>query len=146
MMKKFLLLLALPFFLSGCAALVGNESEPVAIESTPSQARFVISDGQGDIVAQGTTPQTVWLKKSDNSYFGKINYTLTLSQNGYNSSINPLEYRHSRWYTFGNLIFLGVPGWLIVDPFFGGMYTFKQDHIHTWLRPCPQGPYRYMCS
>jgi hypothetical protein len=145
-MRKFLLLLALPFFLSGCAALVGNESEPVTIESTPSQVAFMVTDGQGNIVAQGTTPQTVRLKKSDGSYFGKINYTLTLRQYGYNTSSIPLEYRLSRWYIFGNIIFFGVPGWLIVDPFFGGMVTFKQDHIHTYLRPCPQGPYNYMCS
>jgi hypothetical protein len=75
-----------------------------------------------------------------------MDYTLMLKAEGYNSSIVPLSMRFSRWYTFGNIIFLGVPGWLVVDPFFGGMYTFKQDKVKTWLRPCPRGPYNYMCS
>ncbi|MBB1202299.1 hypothetical protein EGM70_18640 [Enterobacteriaceae bacterium 89] len=145
-MKKFLLLLVLPFFLSGCSAIVGSSSETVSIESTPEQAKFIITDNHGNIVAKGTTPQTVQLKKSDGSYFGRISYTLSVMQDGYNSEGIPLEYRLSRWYTFGNIIFFGVPGWLIVDPFFGGMYTFRNDKMHIWLRPCPQGPYSYMCS
>lgn len=144
-MKKLLVLL-LPLLLAGCATIVGDNEERVYVDSVPDHATFVIADSNGQIKATGVTPQYVTLKKSDGSYFGKINYTLTLAHEGYNSSIIPLSTRFSHWYTFGNIIFFGVPGWLIVDPFSGGMYTFKQDRIQTWLRPCPQGPYNYMCS
>ncbi|MCT4703225.1 hypothetical protein MUA02_15325 [Enterobacteriaceae bacterium H20N1] len=145
-MKKFICLLLLPLLLTGCAAIVGNGEETVFIDSTPANVPFMITDNEGQITAIGTTPQSVTLRKSDGGYFGKQAYTLTLKQEGYYSASMPLEYRFSRWYTFGNIIFFGVPGWLIVDPFFGGMYTFKEDKIHTWMRPCERGPFNYMCS
>lgn len=145
-MKKFIFLLLLPFLLTGCATIVGSSKDTVYIDSNPANVPFVITDENGGIAVSGTTPQYVSLKKSDGSYFGNVAYTLTLHKEGFYSTAIPLEYRFSHWYTFGNIIFFGVPGWLIVDPFFGGMYTFKQDTIHTWMRPCPRGPFNYMCS
>ncbi|HDS6853035.1 hypothetical protein [Enterobacter cancerogenus] len=145
-MKKLTLLLLLPLLLSGCATIVGDNEETVTINSQPTNAFFIIADQRGAIVKTGTTPQTVTLTKSDGSYFGKREYTLTLKQDGYYSLIVPLDTRLSHWYTLGNVIFLGVPGWLIVDPFFGGMYTFKNDTVDGVLRPCPPGPFNYMCS
>lgn len=145
-MKKFILLLLLPFLLTGCATIVGNNEETIYIDSTPANVPFVITDGSGQIAVSGVTPQSVTLKKTDGSYFGKVSYALTLKKEGYYSTSMPLEYRFSHWYTFGNIIFFGVPGWLVVDPFFGGMYTFKADRINTWMRPCERGPFNYMCS
>jgi len=145
-MKKLLFLLLLPLLLSGCAAIVGDNAEAVYINSTPAGARFVITDSDSFVVASGITPQSVILSKSDGSYFGKRQYTLTLKQEGYYSATMPLEYRLSHWYTFGNIIFFGVPGWLIVDPFFGGMYTLKADRLNIGMRLCAPGPYRDMCS
>ncbi|AIR05640.1 hypothetical protein JT31_13755 [Cedecea neteri] len=144
-MKKLLFLLLLPL-LTGCATLVSNNDATVYIDSTPKRAAFTIFDGKGEIAAQGITPQSVTLKKTDGSYFGKKNYTLRLKHEGYYSLSLPLETRFSNWYLFGNVIFFGVPGWLIVDPFFGGMYTLKQENLHLLLRACQPGPYRYMCS
>ncbi|MEJ5073900.1 hypothetical protein WH357_16415 [Enterobacter ludwigii] len=144
-MKKLLVLL-LPLLLAGCATIVGDNEEQVRINSVPDHVRFAISDSDGQIVASGITPQTVTLKKADGSYFGKINYTLTLAEDGYNTSITPLSTNLTPWYLFGNLIFFGVPGWLIVDPFSGAMYSFKNNYVQTYLRRCPPGPYRYMCS
>lgn len=145
-MKRLVFLLLLPFFLSGCAALVGTEEEAVYIDSTPTNTAFVIADSTGNIVVKGTTPQSVILKKSDGSYFGKRAYTLAIAREGYYSTVMPLEYRYSYWYTFGNIIFFGVPGWLIVDPYFGGMYTLKSPRVNVVMRPCRLGPFRYMCS
>ena len=145
-MKKIIFLFFLPLLLTGCAALLGSEKEAVHIHSTPTDSVFVIADNNGQIVAQGRTPQSVILDKSDNSYFGKRTYTLTVTRDGYYSTIMPLEYRHSYWYTFGNVIFLGVPGWLIIAPYFGGMYTFKESQVNALMRACPPGPFRYMCS
>lgn len=144
-MKKFLFLLLLPL-LTSCATLVGNNDATVYIDSTPGSAAFTIFNGKGDIVAQGVTPQSVTLKKTDGSYFGKKSYTLTLKHEGYYSTSLPLETRLSHWYLLGNIIFFGVPGWLIVDPFFGGMYALKQENLHPIMRECQPGPYRYMCS
>lgn len=145
-MKKLTFLLLLPLLLSGCAAIVGNNEETITINSQPANAFFIIADQSGRIITTGNTPKIVTLKKADGSYFGKREYTLTVKQDGYYSLIMPLETRFSHWYTLGNVIFLGVPGWLIVDPFFGGMYTFKTDTLNAVLRPCPSGPFNYMCT
>ncbi|WP_330984655.1 MULTISPECIES: hypothetical protein [Enterobacterales] len=64
------------------------------INSVPEHATLVIANSSGQIKATGTTPQYVTLKKADGSYFGKINYTLTLAHEGYNLSIIPLNMRH----------------------------------------------------
>ena len=93
-MKKLLVLLLLPL-LTGCASLVGNSTEQVTVESTPSSAYFTITDNHGQIVATGTTPQTVTLKKSDGSYFGKIEYSLAVKAEGYHSTLMPLSMRFS---------------------------------------------------
>ncbi|HED1544136.1 TPA: hypothetical protein R4S87_004169 [Kluyvera cryocrescens] len=145
-MKRLVFLFFLPFFLTGCAAIAGSEEEAVYINSTPTNSAFVIADSAGNIVVQGRTPQSVILKKADGSYFGQQTYTLTVAREGYYSTIKPLEYRLSHWYTLGNLPLLGIPGWLIVDPYFGGMYTFKTPRINVVLRPCQPGPFRYMCT
>ncbi|MTH48663.1 putative periplasmic lipoprotein [Intestinirhabdus alba] len=145
-MKNIIFLLFLPLVLTGCATIVNSNNELVYIDSTPADAHFVITDGKGLVVASGKTPQTVTLKKSDGSYFGKQDYMLMLRQQGYYSANILLEHGLSRWYTFGNLIFFGVPGWLVVDPFFGGMYTLKEERVHVDMRPCAPGPYTSMCS
>lgn len=145
-MKKLTLLLLTTWMLTGCAAIFGSNEETVTINSTPDNVPFAVIDHTGAITATGVTPKTLALKKSDGSYFGKREYSLTLRQPGYYSASMPLAYRFSRWYTLGNVIFLGVPGWLIVDPFFGGMYTLKEDSVHVILRPCSRGPFSDMCS
>ncbi|NIY48802.1 hypothetical protein [Cedecea colo] len=144
-MKNLMLLLLLPFLLTGCANIVGNNEETVYIDSAPANVPFVITDGSGQIAVASFTPQSITLTKADGSYFGKVIDTLTLKKEGYYSTSLPLEYRLSHWYTFGNIIFFGVPGWLVVDPFFGGMYTFKADRINTWMCPCERGPFNYIC-
>lgn len=108
-MRKLIRLL-LPLMLTGCASLVGDSEETLYIDSSPTAAFYAIIDRDGNTIATGQTPQSVVLKKSDGSYFGKREYSLTLKQEGYYSTMMPLEYRLSRWYTFGNIIFFGVPG------------------------------------
>ncbi|AIQ99106.1 hypothetical protein LG71_03925 [Pluralibacter gergoviae] len=139
------LLAGTALLLSGCATLVGEDEERIYIDSEPARSTFIITDDSGRIAGSGTTPQSVTLKKADGSYFGGIRYTLALSSPGYSSELVPLRTRYSHWYTFGNLVFLGFPGWLAVDPFSGGMYTFRQHNIHLQLRPCPRGPWFFTC-
>lgn len=145
-MKRFALVLLLPLLLTGCATIVGSDDEAVYIDSVPSNTPFIVADSAGNIVAKGSTPTSVILQKNDGSYLGKREYTLTVKHDGYHSSIVPLEYRLSYWYTFGNLIFGGIPGWFIVDPYSGGMYTLKENRLNVILRQCAPGPFRYMCT
>ena len=77
-MKQRLLALAAALLLSGCATIVGNETQLVRIDSLPQGARFTVQDERGYAVAQGFTPQTVELEKSTGRYFGKKHYLLML--------------------------------------------------------------------
>ncbi|OAT60869.1 hypothetical protein [Obesumbacterium proteus] len=104
--------------LTGCAAIVGDESQTVFVDSSPSQALFVISDNNGRVAATGTTPTTVTLPKSDGTYLGWLSYQITFSKADFQPVIMPLKTRPNAWYIFGNLSTLGA-GWLI-DPFWGG--------------------------
>ncbi|OAT19946.1 hypothetical protein [Buttiauxella noackiae] len=144
-MKRILSLLLASVLLSGCASIVGEQSQTLYIESKPTGANFVISDNNGMIAARGTTPQYITLPKADGSYFGKLSYTVTLMHSDHYPLIVPLQSRLNGWYTFGNLLFLGVPGWLLIDPFNGGMYKIYPEHLNAIMRPCPRGPWSYTC-
>lgn len=119
---------ACALLLSGCATIVGTDTQPVKIDSIPQGARFTVQDETGRAVAQGYTPQTVDLAKSNGSYFGKKHYQVMLESPGYVPLTLPIEASANLWYALGNIPLLGFPGWLLVDPFYGGMYTLKPDH------------------
>lgn len=132
-MKRLLLALASAWFLSGCATIVGEKTQEVPIQTWPQGVRFVVQDETGRAVAEGVTPQTVSLLKSDGSYFGKKRYTLQLERAGYVPQTIPLELSPNLWYILGNIPLGGIPGWLIVDPFNGGMYKIKPARIYTQM-------------
>lgn len=144
-MAKIVLLVLASLLISGCATIVGEQSQTLYLESNPSGANFVISDNHGMVQARGTTPQYVTLPKADNSYFGQLTYTATFTHENHYPLLVPLESRVNGWYTFGNLLFLGAPGWLVVDPFNGAMYTLYPAQVHAILQPCPRGPWRHTC-
>ncbi|WP_213384744.1 hypothetical protein, partial [Bacillus subtilis] len=101
-MKQRILALAAALLLSGCATIVGNETQLVRIDSLPQGARFTVQDERGFAVAQGFTPQTVELEKSTGRYFGKKRYLLMLESPGYVPVTMPIEARANLWYLLGN--------------------------------------------
>ena len=113
------LLPACALLLSGCATIVGTETQPVKIDSVPQGARY--------------TPQTVDLAKSNGTYFGKKHYQVMLESPGYVPLTLPIEASANLWYVLGNIPLLGFPGWLVVDPFYGGMYDLKPAHPQPHL-------------
>lgn len=121
------------FALSGCATIVGDDTQLVQINSNPSGASFEIKDDAGRLVAQGKTPQGVTLAKSDVSYFGKKNYQITFTKNGIQPVTLPIKASANGWFIGGNLVFGGLIGWLVVDPFNGGMYSLKPKEINPTL-------------
>ncbi|SFM86213.1 hypothetical protein SAMN05216516_10120 [Izhakiella capsodis] len=134
-MKALILALVSLCVLNGCATIVGHESQHVTIDTQPPGARFVIQDETGQIVAQGTTPKTVVLAKSNGSYFGKKNYQVMLERPGYVPQTLPLTERVNLWYLLGNIPLGGFPGWLLVDPFYGGMYQIQPGRLQHTLSP-----------
>ncbi|EXU73633.1 MULTISPECIES: hypothetical protein [Erwinia] len=134
-MKMLLLALASAWWLSGCATIVGNKTQDVAIQTWPQGVKFVVQDETGRAVAEGVTPKTVTLEKSDGSYFGKKKYTLQLERAGYVPQTIPLKETPNLWYILGNIPLGGFPGWLIVDPFNGGMYNIEPPEVQTVMNP-----------
>ncbi|WP_033791914.1 hypothetical protein [Pantoea septica] len=134
-MKQRLLILAAALLLSGCASIVGSSTQAVRIDSLPQGARFTVQDEDGRSVAEGYTPQTVELTKSTGRYFGKKHYQVMLESPGYVPVTLPIEGKANLWYLLGNIPLGGFPGWLLVDPFNGGMYNLQPEHPRPFLNP-----------
>lgn len=121
--------------LTGCATIVGDETQVVTVNSDPSGADFEIKDDSGKVITKGKTPQNVTLQKSDGSYFGKKNYQIVFSKDGFKSEVLPIKANANGWYIGGNIIFGGLIGWLAVDPFNGKMYTLSPKEASPTLSP-----------
>jgi len=127
------LLMVSAAMLGGCATIVGDKTQLIPISSDPDLASIVIIDETGAQVFKGTTPTTVTLPKSDGSYWGKKSFTVTITKPGYSSQTIPITASANGWYIGGNIIFGGIIGWFIVDPFNGAMYTLTPKQIQSDL-------------
>lgn len=135
-MKSKLLLLSAAIgalTLSGCATIVGDRDEVITLNSNPSNANITITDEKGMRIHTATTPSTVHLAKADGSYFGGKTYTVDISKEGYYSRHITIDSHVNGWYIGGNLVFGGIIGYLIVDPFTGAMYNLSPDNINAHL-------------
>lgn len=119
--------------LSGCATIVGDKTQLVPISTTPSDATVQITDEKGVQVFKGTTPTSVTLQKSDGSYWGKKNFIVEITKPGYEKQSISITASANGWYIAGNIVFGGLIGWFIVDPFNGGMYTLSPEQIASTL-------------
>lgn len=106
---------------------------PVSISTTPAVSTFTITDVNGKEVSKGNTPATINLK-SGRGFFKPGKYTITISSEGYTTVTIPVKAKLNGWY-FGNLVYGGVIGMLIVDPASGAMYRIKDPKINQALSP-----------
>lgn len=119
--------------LTGCASIIGDDSQTVSFISTPSQAQIAINDEKGRQIVSDETPATVTLEKSDGSYWGGKTYNVSISKTGYETQSLAITSSPNGWYIAGNLVFGGLIGWFIVDPFSGAMYSLSPDEISADL-------------
>lgn len=111
--------------LSGCASIAGNSSYPVTLNSSPSEASFVVSNKAGQEVHSGTTPSTVTLKSSA-GYFDGERYSVKYSKEGYDDGTSVIYSSLSGWYA-GNILFGGILGLLVIDPATGAMWKLPEN-------------------
>ena len=124
--KLMITVLVLPvLLLTGCASIVGKDAFPVTINSNPDGANIIIQDERGKKVFSGTTPTTVTLTAGE-SYFHAKSYNITFSKPGYAEQYVEVKATLSGWY-FGNILFGGLIGILIVDPITGKMWKLPAD-------------------
>jgi len=112
-------------FLTGCATIVGKDVFPLTINSNPDGANITVQDERGKNVFSGVTPTTVTLNAGE-AYFHAKSYTITFSKPGYAEQYATVKSTLSGWY-FGNIIFGGLIGILIVDPITGKMWKLPTD-------------------
>lgn len=123
--------------MSSCASIVSKSRYPVAISSVPPGASVSITDRNGKEVFTGVAPTAATLK-SGAGYFSKATYQLKFSSPGYDDKTMTLEADLNGWY-FGNLLFGGLIGLLIVDPATGAMYRISEKEMQGVLVPAAQG-------
>ena len=116
---------------SGCASIFCGADKTINISSIPKGANFSIRNRKGNIIEQGITPTNVSLKRGS-GWFKAGDYTLSMSKAGFTTTNQKIEQGLEGWY-FGNIIFGGLIGMVIVDPLTGGMYTL--DDIELELSP-----------
>ncbi|HEX8541086.1 MAG TPA: hypothetical protein VF671_05220 [Pseudomonas sp.] len=117
---------------TGCASIVSESRYPVSVTSAPSGAAYEITNEGGSIVSSGVTPNQVVLKAGA-GYFDGEKYTVNYRKEGYLSKTEMLDTGMNGWY-WGNIVFGGLIGMLIVDPLTGAMYRLPEG-INSNLSP-----------
>ena len=117
---------------SGCATIVGDNTQLMPIHSQPVNATVIMTDETGTRVFSGKTPTSLILPKSDGSWFGGKEYTVVVSKSGYYAQAFSIRSTPNGWYLAGNLA-LGGSGWFIIDPLNGNMYTLSPQKIPVGL-------------
>ena len=130
MYKHLALVTILITMLSGCSSIISKSDYAISINSTPDEAKFVVTNKAGQKVHGGTTPSTVTLKSSSGFFSGET-YTISFTKNGYTTKMHTITSDIDGWY-FGNILFGGLIGMLIVDPATGAMYNLP-DRIEVSL-------------
>ena len=138
-MKKYIapIVVAGAVVLTGCASIVSKSEYPVAITSNPTGADFTVKRANGLPIASGVTPATITLAASD-GYFKPAKYTVEFRRKGVLQSV-PLTAKVDGWY-FGNILFGGLIGLLIVDPATGAMWSLKDTAIATFQQTADAAP------
>ncbi len=117
--------------MTSCASIVSSSSWPISINSSPSEAKISIKDKKGIEIYSGNTPATLKLK-SGAGFFSKARYQVTFEKTGYDKKVVPVEFKLNGWY-FGNIIFGGPLGLLIIDPATGAMFKLETEFLNETL-------------
>jgi len=116
---------------TGCATIVHSGPRAIPIASSPPGAKVSIYDRSNQLVMTNTTPFVAKLPVKF-GYFKSQNYRLDFELPGHAPMSANIESSVSGWY-FGNLLFGGIIGMLIVDPLTGAMYNLKPEKIEQSL-------------
>jgi hypothetical protein len=127
------LIISIVLTLTACATIVGNETQLISVSSAPMGADIDIADETGAVIFNGKTPTTVTLNKSTGKYWGGKDYTVKITLDGYQTQTVAITHHPNGWYIAGNIIFGGLIGWFVVDPFSGKMYNLSPEAVNATL-------------
>ena len=111
--------------LSNCASIVSKSNWPVTVQSQKPGTEFVLKKSDGSVVAAGKTPQQVTLA-SGRGYFKPGTYVLETHRKGKVVASQEITATLNGWY-WGNFLFGGLIGLVIVDPLTGAMYRLPES-------------------
>jgi hypothetical protein len=118
--------------LVNCASIISKTQYPVTFSSNPSGATVKVKNQEGVLVHQATTPATVTLS-SRGGYFKPAKYEVEFNKKGYPIQTMEVTATLDGWY-FGNIVFGGLIGLVIVDPATGAMWRLE-DKVDANLKP-----------
>lgn len=118
--------------LANCASIISKSQYPVSISSNPAGATVKVKNSKGEVIHQANTPTLVTLKSSD-GYFKPAKYSMEFSKKGSPSQTVQVTAGLNGWY-FGNVVFGGLIGLVIVDPATGAMWRLE-DKVDAHLQP-----------
>ena len=133
-MKKILVFICI-IVMCSCATIMRDNYQPITINSSPEHVDIKIVNSDGLTVFEGSTPTTISLKTSKSGYFSPEKYTVYAKKDKYKDYQTSIDYRISNWYFFGNIVFGGLIGWLIVDPISGDMFYLEQKDAIINMSP-----------
>jgi hypothetical protein len=125
------MLLLAALILGGCASIVHSGNRTIKIATEPAGAKATISRDDDMPVFANTTPCIVSLDPK-RGYFKGQAYRLKLELAGYRTVELELKPTLSGWY-WGNIVFGGLIGMVIVDPITGSMWNLEPDKIEQKL-------------
>jgi hypothetical protein len=120
--------------LAGCASIVSQSRYPVTIDSDQNETTVIVKNKHGQEVHKGITPAFVTLPAGA-GYFSPARYTMHFEKEGYRSTTSQLSASLDGWY-FGNLLFGGLIGFLIVDPASGAMWKLDGHVLGRMEKEC----------
>ena len=133
-LSKFLTLFVIfSLFLSSCATIMSGGNARINFRSEPSEARVRVYDINGMVVYDSETPSFALLPKGK-GFFQAETYRAVIEKEGYQKKEIYIEPSLDiGWYIIGNIIFMGWPGWLIIDPITGAMWNLNPTDINANL-------------
>ena len=103
----------------------------VSVKSDPSDAHVRVFDKKGVEVTTQQTPAILSLKRGGT--YSTAKYRVVIEKEGYQPAEVTVKSTINGWY-FGNLLFGGLIGMLIVDPATGAMWTLTPKDVSTVLQ------------
>jgi len=129
--RLLLIISIIPLLFTGCSTIVDGRDKRVQINSNPTGAKFSIYNKDGKPISVKTTPASITLKRN-HGYFSGEDYKMIFEFTGYYPYEIHIKSTVDGWY-FGNLLFGGLIGLLIVDPATGAMYKLEPNEVNCNL-------------
>lgn len=117
--------------LCSCASIVDGGRRKVHIDSNPTGAQVTIYNSHDEKESVNTTPFLARLDRH-RGYFAGEEYRLVFQLAGYQKTEATIKSSLNGWY-FGNIVFGGLIGFLIVDPVTGAMWTLSPRTVVAQL-------------